>query len=92
MFITMNRIKANVCRRSLTNFNNVEKLIKIDGNKKMTLGGYNTYYGPGPTNTYQIDPVTEERRKPTLKDKEDVAKVRLLFGCSGPPFFGVGPG
>lgn len=46
-----------------------------NGNKKMALGGYNTYYGPGPTNTYQIDPDTEERRKPTLKDKEDVAKV-----------------
>jgi len=46
-----------------------------NGNKAMALGGHNTYYGPGPTNTYQVDPQTEERRKPTLQDKQDVAKV-----------------
>jgi trimethylamine--corrinoid protein Co-methyltransferase len=46
-----------------------------NGERKMTLGGYNTYYGPGPTNTYHIDLDTGERRKPNLQDKKDVAKA-----------------
>jgi trimethylamine--corrinoid protein Co-methyltransferase len=46
-----------------------------NGNKKMALGGNRTYFGPGPTNTYHIDSYTEERRKPVLKDTENVGKV-----------------
>jgi len=45
------------------------------GNKAMSLGGYRTYFGPGPTNTYHIDPHTEERRKPVLQDTANVGKV-----------------
>ena len=45
------------------------------GNIKMVLGGRNTYYGPGPTNTYHRDPYTGERRRPVLSDTENVGKV-----------------
>lgn len=45
------------------------------GNRSMVLGGYNSYFGPGPTNTYHIDPQTEERRRPVLTDTENVAKI-----------------
>ncbi|MDW7674123.1 MAG: trimethylamine methyltransferase family protein, partial [Bacillota bacterium] len=46
-----------------------------DGNRTMFLEGTNSYYGPGPTNTYFIDPFTGERRKPLKEDKVNVAKV-----------------
>ncbi len=46
-----------------------------DGNKKLVLEGHRSHFGPGPTNTYHIDPHTEERRKPVLQDTENVAKV-----------------
>lgn len=51
-----------------------------DGNRKMFLEGSNSYFGPGPTNTYFIDPYTGERRKPVKSDKVNVAKV-----CDGLP-------
>jgi trimethylamine--corrinoid protein Co-methyltransferase len=46
-----------------------------EGKRSMVLGGYNSYFGPGPTNTYHIDPFTEERRRPVLKDTENVARI-----------------
>ena len=46
-----------------------------DGNRKMVLEGRNTYYGPGPTNTYHRDPETGERRRPVLSDSENAGKV-----------------
>jgi trimethylamine---corrinoid protein Co-methyltransferase len=46
-----------------------------DGNRKMVLEGHNTYYGPGPTNTYHRDPQTGERRRPVLSDSENAGKV-----------------
>ncbi len=46
-----------------------------DGKRSMVLEGRNTYYGPGPTNTYHRDPETGERRRPVLQDTENVGKV-----------------
>lgn len=46
-----------------------------EGKERLSLEGYNTYFGPGPTNTYHIDPFTGERRRPKLTDTENVAKV-----------------
>ncbi len=46
-----------------------------DGNRKLNINTNNTYYGPGPTNTYHKDPDTGERRRPILEDTERVAKV-----------------
>lgn len=46
-----------------------------NGNKRITLEGYRSHFGPGPTNTYHIDPNTEVRRKPILSDTENVGKV-----------------
>ena len=46
-----------------------------EGNRKMVLEGRNTYYGPGPTNTYHRDPYTGERRRPVLSDSENAGKV-----------------
>lgn len=45
------------------------------GKEKLYLEGSNSYYGPGPTNTFWIDPYTEERRKPDKDDKRNVGKV-----------------
>lgn len=47
----------------------------LHGKEKLYLEGSNSYYGPGPTNTFFIDPYTEERRKPTKEDKRNVGKV-----------------
>ena len=46
-----------------------------EGKKAMEVGGNNTYFGPGPTNTYHMDIYKEERRKPITKDNENAAKV-----------------
>jgi trimethylamine--corrinoid protein Co-methyltransferase len=46
-----------------------------NGNRKLNLEGYHSYYGPGPTNIYHIDPYTGERRKPKISDTENVGKV-----------------
>ena len=46
-----------------------------DGNPGMVLEGRNTYYGPGPTNTYHRDPETGERRRPVISDSENAGKV-----------------
>jgi len=46
-----------------------------DGNRSMVLEGRNTYYGPGPTNTYHRDPYTGERRRPVVSDNENAGKV-----------------
>ncbi len=45
------------------------------GEPKLILHGHNTYYGPGPTNTYHKDPYTGERRRPVISDTENVGKV-----------------
>ncbi|UMZ73830.1 trimethylamine methyltransferase family protein [Natranaerofaba carboxydovora] len=47
----------------------------MKGERKLYLEGSNSYYGPGPTNTFWIDPYTEERRKPNKDDKRNVGKV-----------------
>jgi trimethylamine---corrinoid protein Co-methyltransferase len=46
-----------------------------EGNKAMVLEGRNTYYGPGPTNTYHRDPETGERRRPVLSDSKNAGRV-----------------
>lgn len=46
-----------------------------EGKRSMVLEGRNTYYGPGPTNTYHRDPETGERRRPVLSDSENAGKV-----------------
>lgn len=46
-----------------------------NGNRKIIAEGKNTYFGPGPTNNYYIDPQTGERREPRKADKADVAKT-----------------
>lgn len=46
-----------------------------EGNRCIVLEDGKTYYGPGPTNTYFRDPYTGERRRPVLKDNEDVGRV-----------------
>jgi len=45
------------------------------GERAMFLEGQNVYYGPGPTNTYTIDPFTGERRRAKKSDTVRAAKV-----------------
>jgi trimethylamine--corrinoid protein Co-methyltransferase len=46
-----------------------------NGNRSMFLEGRNAYWGPGPTNTYVLDPFTGERRRPKKKDAEHAGLV-----------------
>ncbi|MFP4082507.1 MAG: trimethylamine methyltransferase family protein [Candidatus Aminicenantes bacterium] len=46
-----------------------------NGSRKIDLEGQNSYYGPGPTNNYHIDPITGERRKPKIRDTENVGRI-----------------
>ncbi|MGD0623069.1 MAG: trimethylamine methyltransferase family protein, partial [Thermacetogeniaceae bacterium] len=39
-----------------------------NGKRSMYLEGQNVYYGPGPTNTFTLDPFTGERRRPRKQD------------------------
>ena len=39
-----------------------------NGKRSMFLEGQNVHYGPGPTNTYTLDPFTGERRRPVKSD------------------------
>ncbi len=45
------------------------------GKRTMFLESQNVYYGPGPSNTYVLDPETGERRRPRKADAARVAKV-----------------
>ena len=45
------------------------------GERTMFLEGQNVYYGPGPTNTYTLDPFTGERRRAKKSDTVRAAKV-----------------
>jgi len=53
------------------------KIVLYDrcGRVAMSLQEGNTYYGPGPTNTYHRDLYTGERRRPILADTENVGRV-----------------
>ncbi len=46
-----------------------------NGNRKMFLEDHKTYFGPGPTNTYTLDPYTGEKRFPKISDTYRAAKV-----------------
>lgn len=46
-----------------------------NGNWRMSLEGCNSYFGPGPTNNYHIDPYSRERRKPKIQDTENVGRI-----------------
>lgn len=46
-----------------------------NGNRCMHLEGQNVYYGPGPSTTYTIDPISGERRLPT---KSDVVRAAIV--------------
>jgi len=51
-----------------------------NGKRSMFLEGNNVYYGPGPTNTYTLDPFTGERRRPKISDT-----VRAGIVCDALP-------
>ncbi len=46
-----------------------------NGKRAMFLEGQNVYYGPGPTNTYTLDPFTGNRRRPQKSDTVRAAIV-----------------
>src|SRR5690606_34207153 len=51
-----------------------------NGKRSMFLEGNNVYYGPGPTNTFTLDPFTGERRRPQKSDT-----VRAGIVCDALP-------
>lgn len=46
-----------------------------NGERKLFLEGHNSYFGPGPTNIFYLDPLTGERRLPTVEDACIAARV-----------------
>ena len=46
-----------------------------EGNRTMFLEGNKSYFGPGPTVNYILDPFTGERRHPTIEDTCRASKV-----------------
>lgn len=46
-----------------------------DGNRKMFLENNKSYFGPGPTVNYTLDPFTGERRYPTINDTYRASRV-----------------
>jgi trimethylamine--corrinoid protein Co-methyltransferase len=46
-----------------------------NGKRAMFLESQNVYFGPGPSNTYMLDPETGERRRPRVADAARVAKL-----------------
>lgn len=50
-------------------------LCNRDGSRKMMLEGNRFYYGPGPTTTHTIDPITGERKVPKYSDTCRASRV-----------------
>lgn len=46
-----------------------------NGSRTMFLEDHKTYFGPGPTNTYTLDPYTGEKRFPEISDCYRASKV-----------------
>jgi trimethylamine--corrinoid protein Co-methyltransferase len=46
-----------------------------NGGRKVFLEDHKTYFGPGPTNTYTLDPFTGEKRFPEISDSFRASKV-----------------
>ncbi len=46
-----------------------------NGGRKVFLEDHKTYFGPGPTNTYTLDPLTGEKRFPRISDTLRASKV-----------------
>jgi len=46
-----------------------------NGGRKVFLEDHKTYFGPGPTNTYTLDPFTGEKRFPEISDSFLASKV-----------------
>lgn len=45
------------------------------GGRKLFFEGYNSYFGPGPSTTYTVDPYSGERRLPCKDDTRKAARV-----------------
>lgn len=69
------RIPAAVVKKALSTVPNRVVMGNRDGERVMYLEGENYYYGPGPTAIYTHDPITGERKLPTLADTERASKV-----------------
>lgn len=76
-FVDGNRVRlpAALVEKALRSAPSRIVLCDRNGNRRLFLEGNNFYFGPGPTNTFTIDPYTGEKRKPTIADTRRAALV-----------------
>ena len=76
-YVEGNRVKfpASLVEKCIRSAPSRVVLCDREGNRKMKLEGNRFYFGPGPTTTYTIDPITGERKEAALEDTCRAARV-----------------
>ncbi len=84
------KIKAELIHNALETIPEMVTIHDRFGEPAMHLGGHNTYYGPGLTNTFFIDPFSGERRDTVTRDAASTAivtdalkNIDFVMGLSG---------
>lgn len=76
-YVDGNRVRfpAALVERALRSAPSRVVLCDRNGNRRLFLEGTKFHFGPGPTNTFTIDPYTGSRRKPTVADTRRASLV-----------------
>lgn len=69
------RIPREVTKKAIATAPNSITIYDRNGQEAMTLTGHNSYFGPGPTCPYFIDPYTQERRPAVKQDTVNTAII-----------------
>lgn len=69
------KIPASMVEKALKTAPSRVVLANRDGERTIFLEGHKYYFGPGPTTTYVIDPLTKERRFGKYSDTKRAARV-----------------
>lgn len=69
------RIPSYLVKKAMNTVPSRVVLSDRNGNRKLFLEGYNSYFGPGPTCPYFSDVETGERRKAVIQDVVNTARV-----------------
>lgn len=88
--VDMVKVPMSLIKSSLESVPSGFKIYDRKGNEVMDVSGYNTYYGPGLTNTFVLDVDTGKRRDTVKTDARDAAivadalpNVDYVMGLSG---------
>lgn len=69
------KIPSQMVEKALKSVPSRIVLADRNGNRKIEAGGYNAYFGPGPTNVFINDPYDGKRRKPKSEDTINAMRV-----------------